>query len=196
MAQAVCGQELRFVAVAQERMTIMTLRTLIAFAGMAVLAACATSTYYEPASSDDTYGYSEQKIEDNRFRIMFKGNSLTERETVENFLLYRAAEVTVEEGYDYFVVVREDTEKETRVSRIGGDPYFYGRGRPFPYYGWGYAWDPFYDSRVDYVERNRYTAMAYIVLGKGEKPADETTAYDARQVLNNLSSSILRPTSG
>ena len=44
------------------------------------------------------YGFSEQRIEDDRYRITFRGNSSTSRETVENSLLYRAAELTVQTG--------------------------------------------------------------------------------------------------
>ena len=48
-----------------------------------VLAACTTPTPYETVAEND-YGYSEQKIEDNRYRVTFAGNSATKRETVEN----------------------------------------------------------------------------------------------------------------
>lgn len=166
-------------------------RLLPALAAALSLAACASSTYYTPATKSDGYGYSDQKIEDNRYRIIFRGNSLTERETVETYLLYRAAEVTLEQGYDHFLVVKDDTEKSTTITGRR-DPYYYGAGRPFPYYGWGYRWDPFYDD-VTYRERTRYAAMAYIILGKGPKPADNPTAYDARQVLENLGPSVVRP---
>lgn len=172
-------------------MTSLRILTGLFAAGM--LAACASGTYYSPSATPDGYGYSDQKIEDNRYRIVFRGNSLTERETVENYLLYRAAEVTVENGYDHFMVVREDTEKETTVTGYR-DPFYYGRGRPFPYYGYGYRWDPFYDD-VSYRETQRYTAMAYIVLGKGPKPEGEPTAYNAQEVLDNLGGVITRPES-
>lgn len=164
--------------------------------GLAALAACATSTPYVPAEADGRYGFSEQKIEDNRFRISFRGNSLTDRETVETYLLYRSAEITLENGYDHFIVVKDDTEKETTYSGSADRGIFsyYGFGRPFPYYGRGYRWDPFYDD-IDVMERNRYTAIAYIVLGKGPKPADQITAYDARQVIENLREDIIVPVS-
>lgn len=173
-------------------MTNRNLFNVAMWASVMGLAACASSTPYEPASEDSKYGFSEQQIEDNRFRISFKGNALTEREMVENYLLYRAAELTVEKGYDYFLVVEDDTEKKTTYSRTNDGFFYYGRGRPFPYYGYGYRWDPFYDS-YDVIERNRYTAMAYILMGKGQKPADNPTAYDARQVLQNLEAAIVRP---
>jgi hypothetical protein len=171
-----------------------TLRVVLATFGLAVLAGCATQTPYGPADTSG-YGFSEQRIEDNRFRIMFRGNSLTDRQTVENYLLFRAAEVTLQNGYDYFIVVEDETEKTTTYSGSRDYGYFnyYGRGRPFPYYGYGYRWDPFYDD-FSIRERNRYTAMAYVLLGRGEKPTDRPTAYDARQVIQNLRD-VITPTS-
>ncbi|MEM9421251.1 MAG: hypothetical protein AAF986_01885 [Pseudomonadota bacterium] len=177
----------------------MTLHHLFA-KGLAVfslifLAGCATSTPYVDAATGYGYGFSEQRIEDDRYRISFRGNSLTDRETVENYLLFRAAEVTLDAGYDYFIVTEDETERSTTYTSVpnSGRFAYYGYGRPFPYYGWGYRWDPFYRD-VDLQERNRYTAMAYIRLGKGEKPAELTTAYDARQVVENLGSVVARPT--
>ena len=173
------------------------LRSALAIAAFGVLSACATSTPYAAAGSDDGYGFSEQRIEDDRFRITFKGNSLTDRETVETYLHYRAAEITLAYGYDHFIVVKDDTEKSTTYSgtRDRGFYSYYGVGRPFPYYGYGYRWDPFYDD-VAIRERRRYSAIAYFVLGKGEKPADEPAAYDARQVIENLRPSIILPGQG
>jgi hypothetical protein len=53
-------------------------------------------------------------IEQNRVRISFRGNTLTDRDTVENYLLYRAAEVTLSSGKDYFIVANRDTESRSR----------------------------------------------------------------------------------
>lgn len=166
-------------------MSVVRIPNLFILGAVAVLASCATSTPYQPAGETGEYGFSEQKIEDNRFRISFRGNSLTTREQVETFLLYRAAQVTLEQGYDHFIVVKDDTERETTLSGSAPAFAYYGRGRPFPYYGFGYRFDPFYND-FDVRERNRYTAIAYIVLGRGKKPENETTAYDARQVIENL----------
>ncbi len=98
-----------------------------AFAGLALLGACATATPYQQALTASDSGYSEQKIEDNRFQVQFEGNSLTDRKTVETYLLYRAAELTKQSGYDHFRVVRRDTDSNTRLV---GSPS---------------AYDPFYD---------------------------------------------------
>ena len=59
------------------------------------LAACATPTPYQPnVPGQGSYGgYSEFRVEPDRFRVNFQGNTLTSRETVEGYLLFRAAEL-------------------------------------------------------------------------------------------------------
>lgn len=163
-----------------------------------LLAACSTATPYGPASQGGGYGFSEQKIEDNRFRINFRGNSLTSRETVENSLLYRAAELTVQQGYDHFIVVENDTEARTTYSG-SSYPAFYGRygyGYPFhrphysfPYYAYGFGWGYPYDSYVR--EITRYSAVAFVTMHSGAKPDDEPNAFDAREVMANLGPYVL-----
>jgi len=78
-----------------------TLRVLALSASAAILAACATATPYQAASAPGAFdGFSQTMIENDRARVSFGGNSLTDRETVENYLLYRAAELAVERGFD------------------------------------------------------------------------------------------------
>lgn len=184
------------------------------------LAACATATPYGPATREGGYGFSEQQIEEDRFRVTFRGNSSTARETVENALLYRAAELTVQRGYDYFLVEENDTETRRSYSTTGGafggpgfggpgfggrgfyGPAFYGRygyGYPFyrrryafPYYAYGFGWGaPYYDSYTR--EITRYSAVAFIVMRRGEKPEDDPRAFDAEEVLRNLGPVVLGP---
>lgn len=181
-------------------------------AGSLALASCMTATPYRPATGSGQLrtGYSDQQIESNRFRVSFAGNSLTSRETVERYLLYRAAELTVQSGADYFVLSDRDTEKKTRTYTtpgVGGG--FYGG----PWGGWGPSWryyrprfgwrswdpfwgDPFFDRNVDIRTVEQYEAIAEIVTGRGPKPADNVRAFDAREVLNRLGPSIQVPQQG
>lgn len=78
---------------------------------LAALAGCATvaPTPYGPAPGDGAPGYADQRIEENRFEIRFSGNAATPRATVERYLLYRAAEVTLAAGADWFRFVERDT---------------------------------------------------------------------------------------
>jgi hypothetical protein len=170
------------------------IRILVALSALA-LAACATTTPYQAAPAGGGYGYSERRVEDNRYTITFNGNSLTERATVENYLLYRAAELTLQQGFDYFVVSQRATEGNSRLVPFGGsgrfgfypDYYWYA-----PRYGWRPYYDPFWDDTT-YREVTRYQATAEIVLFKGTKPADNAQAFDARQVKQNLESVVVRP---
>ena len=162
------------------------------------VAACATSTPYGPADQSG-YGYAETRIEPNRFRVAFSGNSLTDQETVETYLLYRAAELTLEQGHDWFEIVNRDTDASRRLVSSGGSafrgvyPSRFGYRYYHPLYGW-YPWyDPFWDD-VSYREVTRYEADAEVFMGDGPKPADRSTAYDAREVQTNLGVRIEYPT--
>lgn len=162
------------------------------------LSACVTATPYGPASQGGGFGFAEQQIEQDRFRISFRGNSSTRRETVENSLLYRAAELTLQQGYDYFIVVENETEA-SRSFYNTAYPAFYGRyryGSPFfrsgfgfPYYAYGFGWGVPYDAYT--TEVRRYSAVAFVVMQAGEKPEDNPQAFTARQVLDNLGPVVL-----
>lgn len=136
-----------------------TLRVLALSVSAAVLAACATATPYQPASAPGAYdGFSQTMIENDRARVAFGGNSLTDRDTVENYLLYRSAEIAVERGFEYFTLQQRDTEQKTRISASPGlgyggfgryDPYFnYSFYRPS--YGWSraHSFSRFYGPRA------------------------------------------------
>jgi hypothetical protein len=153
-----------------------------------LLTACAAPTPYQPAI--DGFGYSEQQIEDTRFRVSFAGNSVTPRDSVENYVLYRAAQITTEQGYDYFKVVNQDTEKSTSYynqSYFDDDfLYPYDRRRRFSRFGLGSS------SGTSYPIEE-YSAQADILMFKGDKPAEDISAYDARDVLQRLRSTIDQP---
>ena len=69
----------------------MYFKQLAASALFLALAACAQPAAYQPAERDNGPGYTDQHLADNRYRVTFTGNGATKRETVENFLLLRAA---------------------------------------------------------------------------------------------------------
>ena len=199
------------------------LRSLaLAAASALVLAACATVTPYQPASQPGGFdGYSQTMLESDRARVTFGGNSLTNRDTVENYLLYRTAQIAVERGFDHFTLVERDTEENSRIRVSPGvrssfyDPYFgYSFYRPrvgwsryhpysrFGYYGrfrrpFGYSafYDPFYDpffNDYDVREVTKYRATAEAKFGRGSAP-DRANAFDAREVLENLGPTIRLP---
>lgn len=170
-------------------------RSLIVLGLAAALGACsATPTPYQQAG-DTRYGFTERAIESDRYLVTFRGNSLTERETVETYLLYRAAELTLERGYDHFTLVRRDTDTDRRLIGTGAYDRFSVHYRYFhPHYGW-YGWrDPFWND-VNVREVTRYEAMAEIIFGRGPAPNDPDS-FDAREVTRNLGPQLARPPQG
>jgi hypothetical protein len=171
------------------------------------LSACGGATPYQPAAepgrnAPSGYGYSEQRLERDRFVVSFSGNSMTSRNTVETYLLYRAAELTAQNGFDWFLTLQRGTDRHTRTTvdrayGIGPYPYWspywrYGSAR----YGWRawdpYVGDPFWDSGVDVRTIDRYEASAEIVMGQGPRP-EEPRAFSAQDVLASLSGRIQEP---
>lgn len=181
----------------------------IALAGL--VAACTTATPYQPniAGQKVSGGFSEMRVEENRYRVTFSGNSLTSRQTVEGYLLYRAAELTVEQGFDWFAIVDRNTDVDRRTY-VDSDPFFspwygpgYGYWRPsWRYYGGGYGWrgwdpywgSPFWGDSIDVRTVIKFEASAEVIMHRGAKPADDPRAFDARAVVTNLGPRILRPT--
>lgn len=176
----------------------------LALAASLALAACTTTTTpYQPAAEGGGYGFSEQKIEEGRFRITFRGNSSTTREQVENSLLYRAAELTLASGFDHFILLESDTEAKKSYSS-SASPAFYGRYGygpyccyGFPYYAYGWGWGapfgPGFGGDFNTREITRYSAVAFVKMFKGPKPADDPQAFDARSVVENLRAYVVAP---
>lgn len=171
---------------------------LLATAAALALSACATATPYGPAGGGTRFGYAEQRVDADRYRISFAGNSVTSREQVEMALLLRAAEVTAESGYDWFSTVNRATDRDVRFQATP-DPFYRDRYSPF----WGPSWryqrrglwsswgDPF-GRDFDVREIDRYEASAEIIMGRGAKPAGDPNAFDAREVIQNLGPRVTR----
>jgi hypothetical protein len=160
------------------------LRGLCAGAVLALAACAADPTPYQPAANG--YGFTQQKIEDNRYRVTFAGNSSTNLDTVRNYMLVRAAETTIESGNDYFIVVDQNTESSTSYRGTGSSPFGFGTG----YRGGGGVGIGI--STFSAYPDDSYTSWADIVVGKGPKPAGDLNAYDARDVLSSIGPSVVR----
>ena len=176
------------------------------------LAACETATPYQPAPPGPTqasngYGYRDYRVDAAHWRVTFAGNSLTSRETVEKYLLYRAAELTLQQGADWFQTTDRHTERNTSYYGAG-DPFYaspfwstYGWGwRPYWGYGGAFGWrtwdpwrgGPFWANDIDIQQVNRFEASAEIVIGRGPAPEGQRV-FNAHEVVANLGPSIVRP---
>ena len=170
-------------------------------ASVLALGACATATPYQAVGATSVRGgYAEERIAANRFRVTFSGNSVTSRDTVEMYLLYRAAELTVENGFDCFEAQNRATDADTRY--VGApDPFWAGSGfGPYWRPSWRFSgrlgwtrWDPYWGNDFDVREVTRYEASAEVVMTIGACPANDRYAFTAREVMTNLGPRVLRP---
>ncbi|THD74329.1 MAG: hypothetical protein E7812_18550 [Phenylobacterium sp.] len=180
----------------------------VALALTAGLAACETATPYQPSvpGRASSGGFSEVRVEPDRWRVTFAGNSLTSRETVEAYLLFRSAELTVQQGYDWFSIADRQTSRDAHTY-VQPDPLYspwhgYGFWRPtWRYQRRGFGWstwdpfwgDPFWGDRYDVQTIQKFEATAEIQMHHGAKPADDPRAFDARAVIDNLKPRIQYP---
>lgn len=189
------------------------------------LAACQTRgpTPYQAATTTNgqSGGYAEQWIDDATYEVSFSGNTQTDRETVETYALYRAAELAAERGYESFALLDRETEDYVRrnyyydpvyspfyYSRFGYWPYRYGYHaypytyRPYAYRPYGYrayGWRPYgypaYGPR--YVQRSyethQFTATATVRLYSGDPPEGVLKTFEAAKVVEELAPRIKRP---
>lgn len=157
---------------------------LIAASALA-LSACASLAPYGPQQSTRGQGFSEQQIETNRFRVTYNGvgapGPVTDR------ALFRAAQLTVDHGYDWFEVTqrwidgRPDSAGGVRPSvSIGA-----GSGR---YGGWSTS-GVGVGLGFDLSGPQPTSTTLEIVMGRGTKP-DRPDAYDARRVQDAIRSRL------
>jgi len=83
------------------------------------------STPYQPKGA--LGGYSEEKIIDNLYRVEFEGNQHSKPEKIQNYLMYRCAELTQEMGYDYFAIVTEERHFDESSVRPERDVVYQSR---------------------------------------------------------------------
>lgn len=158
------------------------IRNVLSCTGLVILlAACATMTPYKPAG-EEGYGYQSQQLTSARYRVTFAGNSLTDKDTVRNYLLYRAAELTLANDGDYFIIAKRDIDSE--VDQLTTTT------------GFGFGFDfPFAFGTAVTQRQTSYQAYAIITTHSGTKPVDNPKAYNAHEVVQHLNPVIKRPQS-
>ncbi len=167
--------------------TMSRMRTMYFCFLVALLSGCASNLpAYRPYS--DGAGYQDKRIEENRFALSFIGNSSMTAETTENYLIYRAAEISSATGYDYFILHDKNTKQ---MSRYRYFPYSHNR---YGYYNsWGYGYGHHNYDYYDYCcPYSWYEVSAEVLMYEGQKPESDLNAYDSQQVLEYLGPTIQR----
>ncbi|PKG98700.1 hypothetical protein [Paraglaciecola sp. MB-3u-78] len=168
---------------------LITLLTLTLF-----ISGCASKPDYRLAKNGSV-GYSDQKITDDRFRVQFKSHSKTVADA-SDYALLRAAELTQQQGYDWFVVTSKETFVESEKQQPGSSVGFTqtsqmerncglltceSRSRPSKEVGVNI------NTGIN-NDRKEVHSILEIRMGKGVKPNEDS--YGAQDVVDNLSEKI------
>ena len=149
------------------------------------LVACASLAPYGAQGGPGGQGYSEQRIESDRFRVTYNGVGAPG--PVADFALLRAAELTLAEGYDWFEVTqrwidgRPDSAGGVRPSVGVGYGSSYGSGRYGSYRSSGVG----VGLGLNFSGPSPTSTTLEVVMGHGETP-DRPNAYDASSVRDSL----------
>jgi hypothetical protein len=167
------------------------LRPLIVFVVLS-LAACASAPTYAPATSENGAGYYERQIESNRYFVTYRASGRADAALLQDYALLRAAEVTLQQGGEWFWVDRRALDAEGAYASgprfsvgLGGGSFGgnsglgVGLGASFPIGGGPQA-------------QQARSASVEMRIGQGSKPADPN-AYDAREISANLRARLVAP---
>lgn len=158
-----------------------------------LLVGCASSqTPYAPASGVGQVGYSESQLSTDRYRVSYTGGGNSSLETVQDYALLRAAEITVAQNFSWFEiadrttvpVVEENNAAKAEVAistgissqtRCGLITCNTTRTSPdFP------------RTMVDFPdEREYFVATMEIMMGNGEHERS-ANIYEAREVISSI----------
>lgn len=164
-------------------------KMIILLGSAALMAACASAPDYRAASNAIGPGYSETPIESDRYRLSYHLNR-DDAAKAQELALRRAAELTLEKGYDTFELVSQATDVQTerdRSVRGSGSDTVVQRNCGLLGCSTSVARvpaDPFYSD----IERQRSEVTVTLEIIMSDKDASVSPSlYDAAEVFANLS---------
>jgi len=153
------------------KIAVMTLAAL-------VLAGCATP--YQRTGF--TGGFSETRLQENAFSVSFRGNGYTSRERSTDFAMLRCAELTLENGFKFFVIADSAQDTKTGYYNTGGSSHTYGTVNTFGNTSYG-SFNTYHSgSRTIPIHKPR---SSYTIFCLQEKP-EGAMAFDATFLANSI----------
>jgi hypothetical protein len=135
---------------------------------------CATE--YQPRSFFGA-GFSQQKLGPDLWYVVFDASGFTPRQRVTDYLMLRCAEITLENGANYFAIVGSTDaarRRSTKPALIDEPPFPLDQPR-----------------RTEPLLESRHSARAAIQLYR-EKPDEVERLYDARKLKQQLEPQVRR----
>lgn len=164
------------------RFTSKIVLSLGCLATATLLAACSTPTRYEPAMKRGESGFTESRIEQNRYRITFRGGSGEPVQRVRDLALLRAADLAFAANYDWFEVVNSYDEA------FEGPGPSIGLGVGGGNYGRSSGVDVGVSTGFKLSGPVRASTIE-VLMGNGPRP-DRPSAYEAKAIRQSIGATL------
>lgn len=162
------------------------MKKLAAICIVLTLSACATPTPYGKYGL--LGGYTDARIDDNTFSISVDTNGFTSQQTTSMQALYRAAELTIENGFDYYFIASNATNSTSTAMAMPGSSI--SNTTINAYGSTAYARTNTTSIPIAAIPVVFPNSTLIIKTFKGVKPEGATNAYDARTVIKYLGPQI------
>jgi hypothetical protein len=139
---------------------------------ISVITGCATAYQMDGFSG----GFEETQLSSNAWKINFAGNGYTSQSRSEGFTLLRSADITMQNGFNYFIIVGSNSDMSTTSSWTSpstSTTNFNGRTASTTNYG----------GNTFYITKPSSTN---IILMFKEKPEVNGIVYDAQFLCKSL----------
>ncbi len=143
---------------------------------LVMLSACATG-YHKMGI---TGGYSDMQLSKNMYRVIFRGNGYTQEEEVTANFYRRCAELTKENGYEYFVITTNQAKAEQYVV---GEAKTVHNGTFTNTYGNGVAYNGTTTTEQPMVYTKHKREGIVVFFANGKQPQN---AMNATSILSNF----------
>ena len=163
---------------------------ICAFSALFIVGACASGPDYAPAANADAVGYSDQRIETDRWRVSYRGDTKMSSADVQDYALMRAAQLTLENDGDWFEIVTADTDADAKrrySTQTDYDSQFAVQ-QSCGLLGCSSRLVPVMTRTERDVVDNRtvYEHAIEFRIGKGEALAGSPSVYDAQDTFSTL----------
>jgi hypothetical protein len=129
--------------------------------------------------------YTEVNILGNLYRVEFEGNQHSKPNKIQNYLMYRCAELTQEKGYNYFMIVSE--ERHFDEYSVRPEVVAPGKNRGSMSGGTRVVANPDFQNPTS---STKYTAAYVIKLLDSVDEKYKNTAFYVPDVLDELSNIV------
>jgi hypothetical protein len=139
--------------------------------GLLVVGLTSCSTKYHAMSggiNSGKSGYGETQIDDKTWEVVYRESGNIGADVVDRYALFRAAELTLEKGYTYFVILNTVNDKDTKTVTLFSDP-----------------------STNDLHKQTRRSSVKTIRMYKVD-PGTEEAIFKAESVVQTMGSAIER----